>query len=88
MGWIAPHYPKFLCERPNPQSFKMWLYLERGSLKKKLSWSEVVSVDPNPVRPVSLQEEKEKTQGEGGYQKAKQTGFGRNQPLLTLTLDF
>ena len=29
--------PKFICWRPNPQEFRMWLYLEMGSLKRRLS---------------------------------------------------
>ena len=36
--------PKFICWSPNPQYFKMWLYLEMESLKGQLSWISVIEI--------------------------------------------
>lgn len=43
--------PKFICGRPNPQYFRMWLYLEAGSLKMYLlKWTNAkVEWVPNPI---------------------------------------
>ena len=36
--------PKFICWSPNPQYFKMWLFLEMESLKGQLSWISVIEI--------------------------------------------
>ena len=36
MLWVALCSPKSICWSPDPQNLRMWLYLERGSLKRWL----------------------------------------------------
>lgn len=48
----GPH--KFICWSPNPWYFRMWLSLEKGSLKRRLKSNEVVRMGPNSIWLVSL----------------------------------
>ena len=48
---------KFIYWSPNPQYLKIWQCLEKGPLKRWLSWNEDVRVGPHPIWLLPLEGE-------------------------------
>lgn len=62
MLWFELCSIKFICSSCNTPYLRVWQYLDIESLKRKLSWNEIMRVGLTPVWPMPWQEEKIKTQ--------------------------
>ena len=71
---------KKVCWSPNPQHFRMWSHMERGSLQRWSSQNEVSRMDPNSVRLVSVWKGEIWTQSQTHTEKTMWRDTGRRWP--------